>query len=65
MSFADIIMGIFIAGGFFVAALVSRFFRRPLTGVLLGGVVGLGVSVIVLVYGLNNVFSFGNVVVEN
>lgn len=65
MTFADIIMGLLIACGFFVSALVSRFFRRSLTGVMMGGVIGLGVSVVVLVYGLNNVFAFGQAGLEN
>jgi hypothetical protein len=65
MSFANIIMGIMIASGFFVSAAVGHLFRRSSTGIVIGGVTGLAVSVVVLVYGLNNVFEFGPAVVEN
>ncbi|MEO1641665.1 MAG: hypothetical protein AAFU41_20745 [Pseudomonadota bacterium] len=56
MTFGDILFGFLIASGFFVSAFVARFFRRTSTGVLLGGVVGLGVSVALLYYGLTEVF---------
>lgn len=65
MTFTNIIMGIFVACGFFVSAAVGHMFRRAMTGIVLGGVAGIAVSVIVLIYGMNNVFEFTPVVVEN
>jgi len=56
MTFGDIVFGFLIAMGFFVSAFVGRMFRRTGTGVLIGGVVGLGVSVALLYYGLTEVF---------
>ena len=65
MTFANLLMGVFIAFGFFVSAAVGRLFRKSATGILLGGVAGIAVSVVVLIYGLNNVFDFTQTVVEN
>ena len=65
MTAANIIMGILIAGGFFVSAIVGRMFRKSSTGIIVGGVAGIAVSVIVLIYGLNNVFDFAATPVEN
>ena len=57
MTVGDILLGLVIALGFFLAAAVGRIFRRRASGIIFGGVVGLAFSVTVLVYGLNNVFS--------
>lgn len=54
MTMANILVGIFVACGFFVSAGVSRIFRRTSTGVVIGGVVGIAVSVAILYYGLAN-----------
>lgn len=56
MTLGDILFGFLIASGFFVSALVGRLLRRTSSGVLLGGVTGLGVSVAFLYYGLTSVF---------
>ncbi|MEM8536438.1 MAG: hypothetical protein AAGF56_01115 [Pseudomonadota bacterium] len=56
MTFGDILLGFLVACGFFVSAFVGRGFRGRMAGVLVGGVVGLGVSVAVLYYGLTEVF---------
>ncbi|MDA9979876.1 hypothetical protein N9E38_00380 [Yoonia sp.] len=65
MTLGDILLGFLIACGFFVSALVSRMFRRRLTGVIIGGVVGLAFAVTILVYGINNVFATGQAGLEN
>jgi heme O synthase-like polyprenyltransferase len=65
MTAANVLMGILIAFGFFVSAAVGRLFHKSSTGIVIGGVVGLAVSVVVFIYGLNNVFDFGAAVVEN
>ncbi|MFQ1700543.1 hypothetical protein ACJ5NV_08105 [Loktanella agnita] len=56
MSIADILIGFLVAGGFFVAAAVSRLFRRSSTGIIIGGVVGIAFSVVILRYGLAEFF---------
>ncbi len=56
MTLGDILLGLLVACGFFVAAWVSRFFRRTMAGVIIGGVCGIGVSVLILFYGLGDVF---------
>lgn len=56
MSMTDILIGFLVAGGFFVSALVSRMFRRTGTGVVIGGVAGIAVSVLILYYGLADLF---------
>ncbi len=65
MSIANILMGIFVACGFFVSAAIGHMFRRALTGIVIGGVAGLAVSVLVLIYGMNNVFEYGPAMVDN
>lgn len=65
MTAANFIMGVLIASGFFVSAIVGRMFRKPATGIVMGGVAGVAVSVTVLVYGLNNVFEFAPAMAEN
>jgi len=62
MSMADILFGLLVALGFFVSASVSRLFRRSATGIIIGGVLGMAVSVAILVYGLNNVFDIAQTV---
>lgn len=54
MTIGDILLGLLIACGFFLSALVGRMFRRRLSGVIFGGFVGLAFSVVALIYGLNN-----------
>lgn len=56
MNMADILIGFLVAGGFFVSAIVSRMFRKAGTGVLIGGVAGIAVSVLILYYGLSDMF---------
>ena len=56
MTVANILIGFLVATGFFVAAAVSRMFRRTATGVLIGGVAGIAVSVLILYYGLSDLF---------
>lgn len=53
MTMADILIGLMIVTGFFVSAAISRLFRRGLTGIIIGGVAGLGVSVAILYYSLD------------
>jgi hypothetical protein len=65
MTLGDIVLGLLVACGFFVSALVSRMFRKRLTGVIIGGVVGLAFAVMILAYGLNNVFGAGQAGLEN
>ncbi|WP_375255512.1 hypothetical protein [Yoonia sp.] len=65
MTPANIIMGILIAGGFFVSAMIGRLFRKTTTGIIIGGVAGIAVSVVVLIYGLNNVFDFAAIPVDS
>ena len=55
MTVADFLIGFLLASGFFVSAAISRMFRRTATGVLIGGVVGIGVSVAILYYRLGDV----------
>lgn len=56
MTVANILIGFLVATGFFVAAAVSRMFRRTATGVVIGGVAGIAVSVLILYYGLSDLF---------
>lgn len=56
MTLGQILIGFLIAIGFFVSAIVSRFFRRGMTGIIIGGVSGLAFSVLVLAYGMDQVF---------
>jgi hypothetical protein len=65
MTVVDILFGLLVALGFFVAAAVSRMFRRPMTGIIIGGVAGIAISVVILVYGLNNVFAIAQTVEGN
>ena len=65
MTLGDILLGLLIACGFFVSAAASRMFRKRMTGVIIGGVVGLAFAVTILVYGLNNVFAAGQAGLEN
>ena len=52
MTMEQIVLGAVLASGFFLSALVSRFFRRPVAGIVFGGVAGIALSVAVLAYGL-------------
>lgn len=65
MTIGDILLGLLIACGFFLSAAVGRMFRRRMSGVVFGGVVGIAFSVTVLVYGLNNVFAVATADVAN
>jgi hypothetical protein len=65
MSLGDLILGLLVASGFFVSAIVSRIFRGKMAGIFIGGVTGLAVSVFILVYGLTDVFSVAPAAVEN
>lgn len=57
MTLGDILLGLLVATGFFVAAAISRIFRRNMTGIIIGGVAGIAVSVAVLFYGMDTLFS--------
>ncbi|WP_296424930.1 hypothetical protein [Yoonia sp.] len=57
MTITNILMGFLITGGFFVAAAVSRLFRNASAGIVVGGVAGIAVSVLVLRYGLADLFA--------
>jgi uncharacterized membrane protein len=52
MTMEQIVLGAVVASGFFLSALVSRLFRRPVAGIVFGGVAGIALSVAVLSYGL-------------
>lgn len=65
MTLGDILLGILVVFGFFVSAAVSRMFRRTMSGVIIGGVVGIAVSVSILFYGLSDVFAVAQTSVEN
>jgi hypothetical protein len=65
MTLGDILLGVLVVFGFFVSAAVSRMFRRTMSGVIIGGVVGIAVSVTILFYGLNDVFAVAQTSVEN
>lgn len=65
MTFGDLFLGLLVATGFFVSAFVSPMFRNRRTGVLIGGVTGLALSVAVLAYGLTNVFAIGGAAAGN
>ena len=65
MTVGDILLGLMIACGFFVSAFVGRMFRRRMSGVIFGGVIGLAFSVTVLIYGLNNVFAIAQTDIVN
>ena len=65
MTVGDILLGLLIACGFFLSAAVGRIFRRRMSGIIFGGVVGIAFSVTVLVYGLNNVFAIAQTDVAN
>ncbi len=61
MTMADILIGLMIVTGFFVSAAISRLFRRGMTGIIIGGVAGLGVSVAILYYSLDQLFDLAPV----
>jgi len=65
MTLGDILLGVLVVFGFFVSAAVSRMFRRTMSGVIIGGLVGIAVSVTILFYGLNDVFAVAQTSVEN
>ena len=65
MTIGDILLGLLIACGFFLSAAVGRMFRRRMSGIVFGGVIGIAFSVTVLVYGLNNVFAVATADVAN
>ena len=52
MTIGDILLGFLVAGGFFLAAAVSRLFRKATAGIIIGGVSGIALSVFILAYGL-------------
>ncbi len=54
MTLGDILLGLLVACGFLISAAVSRMFRKPMAGVIIGGVAGMAISVMILIYGLNN-----------
>ena len=64
MTMEQIVMGAVVATGFFLSACVSRMFRRPVAGIIFGGVAGIALSVAVLSYGLSEITGQGIVVVE-
>ena len=59
MTLGDILFGLLIVTGYFVSATVSRFFRRGMSGIIIGGVACLAVSVVVLSYGLDQFIDMG------
>jgi heme O synthase-like polyprenyltransferase len=65
MTLGDILLGVLVVFGFFVSAAVSRMFRRTMSGVIIGGVVGIAVSVTILFYGLSDLFAVAQTSVEN
>ncbi len=65
MTLGDILLGLLVACGFLISAAVSRMFRKPMAGVIIGGVAGMAVSVMILIYGLNNVAALGQAGLEN
>jgi hypothetical protein len=65
MTLGDILLGLMVASGFFISATVSRFFRGKMAGIVIGGVSGIAMSVLILVYGLTDVFGIAPAVVEN
>jgi hypothetical protein len=65
MTLGDILLGVLVVFGFFASAAVSRMFRRTTSGVIIGGVVGIAVSVTILFYGLSDVFAVAQTSVEN
>ncbi|EBA11491.1 hypothetical protein RCCS2_02493 [Roseobacter sp. CCS2] len=65
MTMGDLLLGLLVALGFFVSALVSRMFRGKMAGIFIGGVTGLAVSVFILVYGLTDVFNIAPPTAEN
>lgn len=64
MTIADFLLGFLVAGGFFVAAACARLFRRPMTGIVIGGVVGIAFSVMILRFGLADLFDGTAIVVS-
>ncbi|MFO8128046.1 hypothetical protein [Yoonia sp.] len=65
MTLGDLLLGLLVALGFFVSAIVSRMFRGRAAGIFIGGVTGLAVSVFILVYGLTDVFAVAPPAAEN
>ena len=65
MTLGDILLGLLVACGFFVSAAVSRIFRRTMSGVIIGGVAGIAVSVLILVYGLTDIFGTAPALANN
>ena len=65
MTLGDILLGLLVATGYFVAALISRAFRRTATGVIIGGVAGIAVSVAFLFYGMDSLFSGANAAADS
>jgi uncharacterized membrane-anchored protein YitT (DUF2179 family) len=55
MTMEQVVLGAAVAVGFFLSAAVSRWFRRPVAGIIFGGVAGIALSVAVLSYGLTEV----------
>ncbi|WP_019955756.1 hypothetical protein [Yoonia vestfoldensis] len=55
MTMEQVVLGAVVAIGFFLSAAVSRWFRRPVAGIIFGGVAGIALSVAVLSYGLTEV----------
>ncbi len=65
MTLGDLLLGLLVACGFFVSAIVSRMLRGRMAGIFIGGVTGLAVSVFILVYGLTDVFGIAPTAAEN
>ncbi|ARU01116.1 hypothetical protein [Yoonia vestfoldensis] len=55
MTMDQVVLGAAVAVGFFLSAAVSRWFRRPVAGIIFGGVAGIALSVAILSYGLTEV----------
>lgn len=55
MTMEQVVLGAAVAVGFFLSAAVSCWFRRPVAGIIFGGVAGIALSVAVLGYGLTEV----------
>ncbi len=65
MTMEQVVLGAVVAIGFFLSAAVSRWFRRPVAGIIFGGVAGIALSVAVLSYGLTEIMAATPVVVED
>lgn len=59
MTVGDILLGLLVTTGFFAAAAVSRLFRGHMAGIVIGGVMGIALSVAIMAYGFSDVFDAG------